>query len=531
MKNYIFCFKIVVLLIFIISCSRNNNEDHKFRVGVDPNSKVFLTENHNQAFLIYKKFKVKKRTLVHFDAHIDLNWIRRDELSLLTSNPNSDSLKSFLKSPYQYYIPRKKFLHVGNWIYPLLMDSSVTQLYWVVPDQDILQPQWLEFFKKGIKLYQKEITFSEINSFKINTKLKRIEGTLYRKPIIVCTIKNLPNFTSPILLDLDTDYFDFNSAIFLERLKDPLFWPDQFVKILQKKKLKADIVTICYSLEDGYNTLALRFIGEDLMRQLKAGKKITDHAKDILKLHRVLYQAAFVKVPLNTEHYRELVEKNFSADAASFYLLSQKYAAEGHRSQAINALKKAANIDIHYKFAVFHKANNLFYDKDYRKALSLYEKIVSKNLLTNNFIYNRLADCYSILGKLGQAEEYYRMLIQKEPENISLYSDLGNLLLKMKRVKEAENVLKHGLKLDSYHRDINFLLGHINLMEKKLDRAESYFISCSEYHQNYIPAILNLLVIAEKKQQFKLARKYALRLMKLDPQNPNLKKYSLPGTN
>ena len=215
MKTILSKFFFFFCLVILISSCEHKKDDGCCMAGIDPIRNVVLMENHNQALLVFKKLNVENRTLVHFDAHIDMNWIPDDELSLINSPISPDSLKTFLKHPYQHYIPRKKFVHVGNWIYPLLMDSSVTQFYWIVPDKQILTQHWIEMFKKGLMLYQKNIDKTDINSFTINTELKRVQGYLYGKPVFISTLENLPQFKSPVLLDIDTDYFDFNSALFL----------------------------------------------------------------------------------------------------------------------------------------------------------------------------------------------------------------------------------------------------------------------------------------------------------------------------
>lgn len=403
-------------------------------------------ENHNQAFIVYKKLNIKNRTLIHFDAHIDMNWIPVRELDIINAYSGTDSLFSFLKSPYEYYIPGKRFLHVGNWIYPLLMDESISQFYWVVPDREILSQGWLTLLKKGLKLYQKNITASDIQSFRVNKKLKRIQGQIYGKALFICTIKNIPHFNSPIILDIDTDYFDFNSALFLERLKNPLFWPDDFIHRLTQKEIEADIVTICYSLQNGYNTLALRFMGQDLQRAVQAGAKISSSAKRLIKLHRQLYRAAFDNVQVDLDSARRLLVKEFPVDAASFYLLSRKYAAEGNQKASLDNLKIAAHLDKEYKFAALHRANNLYYDKDYGRALSLYEKIIGQNLLTTNFIFRKMADCNRILGRLDKAEKIYRMLIRREPDNLELQPALQEVFFRTGKRAEAEALGKSGIK-------------------------------------------------------------------------------------
>lgn len=82
-----------------------------------------------------------------------------------------------------------------------------------------------------------------------------IVGHLFDTRITVCRLMDVPQLKESVSLDLDIDYFIFDSALYLNRLKVPRIWPQECIDILQQKEIKTDLVTICYSVEQGYMSL------------------------------------------------------------------------------------------------------------------------------------------------------------------------------------------------------------------------------------------------------------------------------------
>jgi len=75
------------------------------RVGVDPIDHIFLMENHDRAYHLWRGAGLRQRILVHVDAHHDMSWI--------------DDCRS---------------LSIANFICPALKENIVREVCWVVPD-------------------------------------------------------------------------------------------------------------------------------------------------------------------------------------------------------------------------------------------------------------------------------------------------------------------------------------------------------------------------------------------------------------
>ena len=48
--------------------------DQPARVGLDPVERVFLMENHDQAFRVWRDAGSANKILIHIDAHHDMWW-------------------------------------------------------------------------------------------------------------------------------------------------------------------------------------------------------------------------------------------------------------------------------------------------------------------------------------------------------------------------------------------------------------------------------------------------------------------------
>ena len=76
------------------------------QVGIESIESVFVMENHDEAYRIWRDAGVRQATLVHVDAHHDMWW-----------NPEPNSLT------------------IADFICPALKDDLIRQVFWVVPDR------------------------------------------------------------------------------------------------------------------------------------------------------------------------------------------------------------------------------------------------------------------------------------------------------------------------------------------------------------------------------------------------------------
>jgi tetratricopeptide (TPR) repeat protein len=245
--------------------------------GIDPIRTIHKMEDHDTAYDVWKTSGVKARTLVHFDGHIDFNWIVDHTLNdlLRAKTPTEfNHLASRTKAWNLDQTPRREKIHIGNFIAPAIEEGMVNTFYWVLPD-----PFWTNLRQR--RAVQKDL---EALARKNPSAASRPQETatsftmtLWDCPLTVCRLADLPRFNKAVLLDIDIDYFVTNSfeaspPYYLEApvkpwMSLPLFW-----KQLRGTKLPADFITLCYSVNQGYTPLRYKYIGDNLEAALENPK-------------------------------------------------------------------------------------------------------------------------------------------------------------------------------------------------------------------------------------------------------------------
>src|SRR5580765_3403265 len=87
--------------------------------------RVFLMENHDEAYSVWRDAEAKNRILMHVDAHHDMWWV-----------------------------PENASMTIANFICPGLQEEMVREVFWVVPDQT-----WeLSRSRKAVFQHLREIT-------------------------------------------------------------------------------------------------------------------------------------------------------------------------------------------------------------------------------------------------------------------------------------------------------------------------------------------------------------------------------------
>ena len=90
-----------------------------------------------------------------------------------------------------------------------------------------------------------------------------------------------------------------------------------------------------------------------------------------------------------------------------------------------------------------------------------------------------MADMLSSQGKDAQAEQLYRRTMTQYPEFLPAYNDLASLLMRQRRIPEAMNVLKAGLKQNANDPVLLNNIGMCWLIRKQYQNALDYFTKAS----------------------------------------------------
>ena len=190
---------------------------------------------------------------------------------------------------------------------------------------------------------------------------------------------------------------------------------------------------------------------------------------------------------------------------------------EGNLKRAEVVLWKAAHINPHWSEPVKFHARVLFMQKEYQKAKDQLKEYIKKN--PNDLsVINELGDLFVLLKEMDQAEIQYREVIQKSPQNIAGYLRLTKVLERANRKDDALKTLEKGYENNPDSKIIGEALVHYHISEKQYSRADELVQKLMDKHPDD-PFVFNLAGKAfAAKKDFSNAEKAFLQSVLLAPE-------------
>ncbi|NIM59464.1 MAG: hypothetical protein GTO16_11065 [Candidatus Aminicenantes bacterium] len=251
-------------------------------VGKEPTERIFQIENHNLAFSVWQKERIRDRILIHIDSHLDFGWIPDKKLyKILLSNSlrEENPLSSRKVHWYQHEKEIMKTVNTGNYLYPALKDGVIRELYWVVPDKIWDMPEERAIIKKIFRqILEKN---PKEKAAPILSDENTMIATICGRKFTTCKLDNLPKIRESVLLDIDVDFFIVNSRLeekagITPPNKKPWMWPSELIALLKDKRIKTDCVTISYSVAEGFTPLEYKYLGDQVTSLLRNPNEITE---------------------------------------------------------------------------------------------------------------------------------------------------------------------------------------------------------------------------------------------------------------
>ena len=197
--------------------------------------KVFMVEDHHEAYHYWKKMGIKDKIVIHIDAHIDFDWME-------DSTP----------------------LNVGNYIYKAIREGMIKEFYWVVPSPVWHNPEDKSYLKDWL---------SEKYFLKYIEKDNGIlSSTLLDTKFIISDLETLPIFKDPVILDIDLDYFVTTSmaeADYPHRFERKTWIGiEKVCSLLKEKCHNINSAVISYSVRYSYTPVEFKPLGDELLTKL-----------------------------------------------------------------------------------------------------------------------------------------------------------------------------------------------------------------------------------------------------------------------
>ena len=310
--------------------------------------RIFLLENHDEAYYLWRDSAISQAAVVHIDAHHDLYETEGTRLPCI-----SDYLRHALR------------------------EGIARKVYWVAPS-----PAWdSEAGRRSILGHLRALSKSSGGGEYTFDEANRVgKVTLYGRKVTACSIESLPTSEGPLLLDIDVDYMLMEDAPFgaLHRVPErPWIFPGKLASQLVHLAGQAEKVTICYSVLGGFTPLSWKHLGNDLALILSSENP--DEASAYCELKMRMAEALLDGDPAGHEEARRAAEQQNPDDASLHHWRALAHLQAGDPESARRAHTRAIELDPTYAHSFAFGGLIFEAFRDFEAAREAYEKSVALN--------------------------------------------------------------------------------------------------------------------------------------------------------
>jgi tetratricopeptide (TPR) repeat protein len=390
--------------------------------GMVAPDRVFLFENHDEAYTIWRDLGIRRRILVHIDAHHDMNgtWPRADK-----SRPR---------------------IVIGNYIYPTVEEGFVREVVWVVPDRTLESRSGRRWCAKVAG----KISPDDPAAAPDGSGARQRRGTaVLGRPLRLCTLDDLGGIDEPVLLDIDVDYMilpDSNHRdpdCYGDR---PWCWPGQLLDRLTRAGLKPDLVTIAYSVVGGYTPLQWKYLGDELAARI-GGRAAPALLAATDRLRGASLAVAEGNLAAAEAQYTEARDL-WPASAAPPFHLAHLNASLGRINTARAFYGEALDRDPSYRTPFNSPGFGYYGNRRLGAAETAFKRILTLDPLDPNarcglgLVANRRR-------RWAEAEVLFREALAADPQSVDAHRGLGRSVAEQGHNAEA---------IQEYERSLNLTL-------------------------------------------------------------------------
>jgi len=509
---------------------------------------IYLIENHSTAFNIWHALDIRNATLVHFDAHDDCRHVPPQKIEalnkLVTARNYSEIFsQSDIESSFRYKLRPDKFLFdLGNFIYPCILDGTISRFYWVLPEKQIDNDKVSSLqrhLRAALKLPSLEFMNSTNGSFSC---------MLSNCTVTVTTLDSLEHIGKGALLDLDTDFFVFPCSLTESHIRGKLLWdPDKVCSLLSTRISDPAVITISSSISGGYLPVAYRFISDGLFGYYESGT-YPDDAVNQLKVVTAMLSDSPVLYPNKP---RDSVFLAAYEHSKGLYLM-----VKGDDNAGIACIERAAHLNPAYTKALLDMADAYLSMGNPRRAqemigtfekftgcstthsdaarthVYLAEKELSRaDALSRKLVAWDMAPYFLMLrggvlaeqGLLDEAIQIYREIVNLQNDSGTAYYNIGYVLAKQGKITEALENYKYALTLKPDLAIAHENMGYIMLSKGKYAEATSYLQTAVSLNPFNITSLNNLGLCLARQNRLNDAINCYNTALKLNPERAEIR--------
>jgi len=386
------------------------------RVGRDAIARVFLVENHDEAYPLWRASGAKHKTLIHVDAHHDIWW----------AQPQAP-------------------ISIANFISRALQEEIVREVYWVVPDRTWKSAKnrrhVIRHFQKIARQYPGRRSRAQIEK-------KGISATLLGKPLHICALDSLPLIEENVLLDIDVDFLLLPRVTY--GVNDPhpglpWCWPEELLARLNTRGLCADLATIAYSVEGGYTPLKWKYLGDELALRLREPGATGLNLQGMVRMREAAQADGRGELAAAEEKYQQ-ARALLPASAAPMWHLAKLYSAMDRQREAQRMYQQALALDPSYRTAYNSTGAWSHWNKEFSAAEREHRRILELDPL-DACAHLGLAWLGMREKKWSDVEALLRRALELDGGLLDAYRALGDVLVRQGRGEEAIRAYEESLKL------------------------------------------------------------------------------------
>lgn len=422
--------------------------------------RAHLFEEHSSVLGHWWRERMRLRTVVYFDAHLDLQYVSAERIGRLERCASAEQFAA-LEKPHDL-CPDGRFAYsLENFLYPAARLGMMKRLIWVAP------PHVATAYSGGVldQLRQMEgVGRDDLDSFRRVDG--RIEGRLLGLEIVLCDLGGLERIAVPAdsLLDVDVDYF---VAVPGDRA-----WidPRQVLAVLRSLRVESDSLTISRSVTSGFTPLRHRFLGDYLAALWEDRSEQAEHYSRLFRLEGELAAgggaSALQGLVAEAERWPDC--------AATWHLLGL---AHGDAAQAARCHARAAAIASAYAPSLLRSACEVRHRRlaaDRAFMLRLERQLAQVPEGERGLAFAALGLLWCGFGELARAAECYQRAAASLGSQSDLAMQLAKLYLRAGKPDEAVKLLEAALEDDKARCAAHGYLGYVFLRSGRLAEARRH---------------------------------------------------------
>ncbi|HEX5094240.1 MAG TPA: hypothetical protein VFV84_16270 [Burkholderiales bacterium] len=422
--------------------------------------KALIFEEHSSVLPHWWAQRARARTLVYFDAHLDLQYVGPGRIGRLEQCASVAQVAA-LEKPHDLHPDAGYSYSLENFLYPAARLGLIGRLVWVAPPHVRAGHAAL-----AIRELQKMdgVAMEDLLSFRRVDG--RIEGRLMGLEVVMCGLEQLRELALPAdsLLDLDADYF-------VEVPGDrPWTDPREVIDVLHALPARTDCLTISRSVSSGFMPLRLRFYADYLAALWERRQDEADHYARLYALDLRLGAGE-----------REAVARALQAEAArwpscaaTWHLLAL---AQAGAAEAADSHARAVAISPAYAPSVLRAACEI---RNRRLAADLAQVMQLGRQLRDLAGTERALASAAVgllccrFGDVSSARACYRQAASALATQGELALEIAELLLRAERPDEAGEFLAAALESDKSRSAALSFLGHLCARGGRLPEARRH---------------------------------------------------------